>query len=122
MATSICRRSVTICSGFDLDLGMTSLLPQGWSLSFPLVQKRPVTSMGIKNSLGSAIVATGLSVLLFAWVVTRPEAQPAPPSVQIDADDIGGVVRGKNGPEAGVWVIAQTTELGTRFAKMVVTD
>src|SRR5262250_3322535 len=78
--------------------------------------------MGIKNSLRSAIVATGLSMLLFTWVVTRPDAQPAPPSVQIDADDIGGVVRGKNGPEAGVWVIALTTELGTRFAKMVVTD
>src|SRR5215468_9007740 len=78
--------------------------------------------MGIKNSLGSAIVATGLSVLLFAWVVTRPEAQPAPPSVQIDADDIGGVVTSKQGPEAGVWVIAETIELGTRFAKMVVTD
>src|SRR5262249_41398061 len=44
MATSICRRSVTICSGFVLDFAMTSLLPQGWSLSFPLVQKRPVTS------------------------------------------------------------------------------
>src|SRR5262245_32857324 len=78
--------------------------------------------MAIKHLLGSAIVAIGLSVLLFTWVVTRPDAQPASPSVQIDADDIGGVVRGKNGPEAGVWVIAQTTELGTRFAKMVVTD
>ena len=27
-----------------------------------------------------------------------------------------------SGPEAGVWVIAQTTELGTRFAKIAVTD
>ena len=36
--------------------------------------------------------------------------------MQIDADDIAGVVRGKNGPEAGACVIAQTTELGTWFA------
>ncbi len=40
----------------------------------------------------------------------------------IDADDIGGVVRGPSGPEAGVWVIAETTDLQTRFRKIVVTD
>src|SRR5260370_12188774 len=43
-------------------------------------------------------------------------------TVTIDADDIGGVVTGPGGPEAGVWVIAETTDLGTKFAKMVVTD
>src|SRR4051794_30065652 len=52
---------------------------------------------------------------------------PAPASAQqaavaIDNDDIGGVVRGPTGPEAGVWVIAETTELPTKFAKIVVTD
>jgi hypothetical protein len=44
------------------------------------------------------------------------------PAVEIDSDDIGGVVRGPNGPEAGVWVIAETTDLPTKYAKMVVTD
>ena len=43
-------------------------------------------------------------------------------AVAIDNDDIGGVVRGPAGPEAGVWVIAETTELPTKFAKIVVTD
>src|SRR6202140_2009551 len=43
-------------------------------------------------------------------------------AVAIDNDDIGGVVSGPNGPEAGVWVIAETTELPTKFAKIVVTD
>src|SRR5438270_11747422 len=43
-------------------------------------------------------------------------------AVAIDDDDIGGVVTSRFGPEAGVWVIAQTTELGTRFAKIAVTD
>jgi len=37
-------------------------------------------------------------------------------------DDIGGVVRGPNGPEAGVWVIAETTDLPTKMNKTVVTD
>src|SRR3954453_12461419 len=42
--------------------------------------------------------------------------------VAIDADDIGGVVTGPRGPEAGVWVIAETRDLPTRMSKMVVTD
>ena len=40
----------------------------------------------------------------------------------VGAADLGGVVTGPNGPEAGVWVIAETTDLPTKFAKMVVTD
>src|SRR6187401_572243 len=38
------------------------------------------------------------------------------------AQDISGTVTGPKGPEAGVWVIAETTELPTRFARVVVTD
>ena len=36
--------------------------------------------------------------------------------------DIGGVVTSDKGPEAGVWVIAETTDLPTRYIKEVVTD
>jgi hypothetical protein len=42
--------------------------------------------------------------------------------IAMDADDITGVVMGPNGPEAGVWVIAETTELPTYFVRSVVTD
>src|SRR5437773_11159837 len=42
--------------------------------------------------------------------------------VRIDADDIGGVVSSTKGPEAGVWVIAETSDLPTKFVKIVVTD
>ena len=42
--------------------------------------------------------------------------------LSLDADDIAGVVSGPNGPEGGVWVIAETQDLGTRFARIVVTD
>src|SRR5499426_3153834 len=48
--------------------------------------------------------------------------QPRVPEVTIGAIDIGGVVTSPSGPEAGVWVIAETTDLPTKFAKMVVTD
>ena len=46
----------------------------------------------------------------------------SPSAVAIDDDDIGGVVTSTNGPEAGVWVIAETNDLGTMFARIVVTD
>jgi hypothetical protein len=42
--------------------------------------------------------------------------------IAVDADDIGGVVRSTKGPEAGVWVIAETKDLPTPYAKIVVTD
>jgi hypothetical protein len=42
--------------------------------------------------------------------------------LQIDEDDIGGVVTSSNGVEAGVWVIAETVDLPTRFVRIVVTD
>ena len=49
-------------------------------------------------------------------------ATPTAPAVAIDGNAIGGVVTSRFGPEAGVWVVAETRDLGTRFAKMVVTD
>ena len=48
--------------------------------------------------------------------------EPAAEAPTIGADDIGGVVTGAGGPEAGVWVIAETADLPTRFARIVVTD
>jgi hypothetical protein len=61
------------------------------------------------------------SLLLTAAAVLPASAQQtAAPA--IDNDDIGGVVRGPGGPEAGVWVIAETTDLPTRYTKSVVTD
>ena len=43
-------------------------------------------------------------------------------TLTVDANDIGGTVTGTTGPEAGVWVIAETTDLPTPFNKIVVTD
>ena len=36
--------------------------------------------------------------------------------------ELGGVVMGSSGPEAGVWVVAETPDLGTGFQKIVVTN
>jgi hypothetical protein len=48
--------------------------------------------------------------------------QAADPAIRIGGADLGGVVTSANGPEAGVWVIAETTDLPTKYAKIVVTD
>src|SRR4051812_35615726 len=65
-----------------------------------------------------SVAIAGLAVFLTA---TRAQ-QPAGIAVAVDNDDIGGVVTGPKGPEAGVWVIADTADLPTRFTKIVVTD
>ena len=63
-----------------------------------------------------------IALLMLAAAIDVAGQRSAAPIVATDADDIGGVVRGSSGPEAGVWVIAETTDLPTRFAKIVVTD
>ncbi len=59
---------------------------------------------------------------VLALAVSNAQQRPAAPDVAIDADDIGGVVTGPAGPEAGVWVIAETRDLPVRYIKSVVTD
>ena len=72
------------------------------------------------NVLRAARILSGLGILAAAASVA-PLAQPRE-TVAIDKDDIGGVVSGPKGPEAGVWVIAETRDLGVRYIKSVVTD
>jgi hypothetical protein len=49
-------------------------------------------------------------------------SQPAKAKAPVARDAIGGTVRSAHGAEAGVWVIAETRDFQTRFAKIVVTD
>src|ERR1700720_4136008 len=72
----------------------------------------------VNPSLAALAVAAVLAAS-FTWVNGQRSGGA---SVAIDPDDIGGVVTSAKGPEAGVWVIAETTDLPTRFAKIVVTD
>jgi len=74
--------------------------------------------MRLKATLYLTVAAIGIAALLAA----APAQLGAQTAVAIDNDDIGGVVTGANGPEAGVWVIAETTDLPTRYIKSVVTD
>jgi hypothetical protein len=62
-------------------------------------------------------LCVSLLLLVASSLPVSPQQQ-----VSIRDTDIGGGVTGPSGPEAGVWVIAETTDPPTKFAKIVVTD
>ena len=80
--------------------------------------------MTAKYFLPAGMAALAIAAGLMSSGARAAQQPPAPsaPPVTVDADDIGGVVAGPKGPEAGVWVIAETSDLPTKFAKIVVTD
>ncbi len=71
------------------------------------------------NRVHAAVAGVGVAGLLMASLVVVSAQQS---TISIDSDDLGGVVTSAAGPEAGVWVIAETTALPTKFTKIVVTD
>jgi hypothetical protein len=64
-------------------------------------------------------LASVVAITAVAAVLTAASSQPAQ---QAGANDISGTVTGPKGAEAGVWVIAETRDLPTKYAKIVVTD
>src|SRR3989440_4262394 len=70
------------------------------------------------GSMRMSLVISGISLVLAACQVPPGASQGA----GIGEGDLAGIVTGANGPEAGVWVIAETKDLPTKFAKIVVTD
>src|SRR5258706_10022006 len=77
--------------------------------------------MRIKAALYLGIAFAGAACIALTPGTAATQQNPQG-SVNVGPTDLGGVVTGKNGPEAGVWVIAETTGLPTAFAKIVVTD
>src|SRR3974390_1430961 len=73
-----------------------------------------------RKALYSGVAAIAIAAAL-AFGPTSVMAQQSP-AVSIGEKDLGGVVSGPNGPEAGVWVIAETNDLPTKMVKIVVTD
>jgi hypothetical protein len=70
------------------------------------------------DALRRALIVSGF--LLLAIVISAP--LHAQQGLSVGSNEIGGTVASSKGPEAGVWVIAETTELPTKFARIVVTD
>ena len=88
----------------------------------------------MRHSNGDGLMTSGVRAVFIRWgmasVLATTMAVGCAPlekalvleGVLLDADDIGGVVTSAQGPEAGVWVVAETTDLPTRFIRIVATD
>jgi len=74
-----------------------------------------------KSALHFGIAIVAVVVLAATWVGLG-SAQTKNETVRVGNTDLGGVVSSSKGAEAGVWVIAETTDLATKFVKIVVTD
>src|SRR5262245_61377638 len=72
--------------------------------STPMIRLRKAKT--VTSCLGAALTAGALAAMMLA-ASAWPQAQQRAASVAIDADDIGGVVTGPKGPEAGVWVVGE---------------
>jgi streptogramin lyase len=86
--------------------------------------------MKTRSKIASAVLAAGLICVLSVFALYRTNAQAQQNKQKGGAVTPGGLftgyisgtVTGDNGPEAGVWVIAETHDLLTNFIKIVVTD
>src|SRR6476620_9967850 len=75
-----------------------------------------------RTSLFASVASIALVTIVAASFSGGRVRLAAQAAVSTDADDIGGVVTGPRGAEAGVWVIAESTSLPTTLRKIVVTD
>src|SRR5205814_715499 len=98
-------RADAILNG-DEEIGMK--LSAGW-----VVGAGCAVSVGL---VAVAILAPHVTAFQAGGTSTRAAQAPGVP------DYITGVVQSSQGPEAGVWVIAETSDLPTGFIKIVVTD
>ena len=78
--------------------------------------------MRTKSRFYLSVAAVAVAAIMSAPSAQLRAQQAADSAIHVGNNDLGGVVTGPNGPEAGVWVIAETKDLGTKMAKMVVTD
>jgi len=78
--------------------------------------------MKTTKQMRMGVAACGVAALLAAAAVGLSSSLASDAAMSISDKELVGVVTGASGPEAGVWVIAETTDLPTKFTKIVVTD
>src|SRR5262245_11361323 len=77
---------------------------------------------GLSSGLSLSVAAIAIAIAALLGAPPAQVSAQAPAGISIGDSYLGGVVTSRNGPEAGVWVIAETNDLPTRFIKIVVTD
>ena len=75
-------------------------------------------SVRAQAAFGWPMVVAASMAILVGWSIAGVSARQAQGTTGV----LGGTVESTAGPEAGVWVIAETDELETKFVKIVVTD
>jgi len=75
-----------------------------------------------RRRLFAPFAAVAVAAFVAVSLTSVGAGQTPANTVAVDNDNIGGVVTGAKGPDAGVWVIAETRDLPTRLIKIVVTD
>ncbi len=76
-----------------------------------------------RHTARARLLASALAVFVTVVLPISVSAQQrSAAAVTVGSNDLGGVVKSARGPEAGVWVIAETTDTPTRLTKIVVTD
>src|SRR3954447_6183130 len=80
----------------------------------------PMNKAAILGVVAAAVVVVG-GVGIWRSQTAGSRAASAD-SVTIDGGSIGGVVLNGDRPEAGVWIVAETSALPTHFSRIVVTD
>jgi hypothetical protein len=78
--------------------------------------------MTMASGLYSGFAAVSIAALLTASPARLSAQQNTDSPIRIGGSDLGGIVTSAKGPEAGVWIIAETADFPTKFAKIVVTD
>lgn len=81
--------------------------------------------MAMKNLSRPTISRPAVGLLLASTLPLATACSPQPGTsggIEMDGDDVAGVVESANGPEAGVWVVAETDDFDTFFARIVVTN
>ena len=80
-------------------------------------------AISLRRSIGLVLLLCGILCLsVFLRIEAKPRSAGIAAQMAADSDNLTGVVTSSNGPEAGVWVIAESDDLGTKFRKIVVTN
>src|ERR1700729_4119802 len=75
-----------------------------------------------RRGLFAPFAAVAVAAFVAVSLTSLHAGQTPANTVVVGNDNIGGVVTGARGPEAGGWVLAETRDLPTRLIKIVVTD
>lgn len=83
---------------------------------------RTTTKTGVRNVFSPQVGLVFVILCFLTGLFVRAEAGQSTGAAQLKSNEISGVVTSSKGPEAGVWVVAETSDLPTRYIKIVVTD